>query len=149
MIRTRFSIQPTEMKTEPRETLFRVANLAQAHMAIHAAEESGLFPLLLSPPNTPAFMGTPWWLAMMRCLRTEGVAFADILDCGSSAGHAVAALGHGQKQILFSDRSPQTKAVHLLAASLDAQVHSFLPASCDLTGCVTLEQARKALGTLT
>ncbi|MCE0745122.1 hypothetical protein LWC05_14695 [Acetobacter sicerae] len=108
---------------------FLVSTLREAFGALRAAQAHGCSDIILiSPPGAAAFMGAPWWMAMMAQLRSlqeadrASLPFIDVLDCGSQAGRAVSALTRGQKHIVFDPASPQRKAVEMLAASLGATV---------------------------
>lgn len=76
-------------------TRIRIHGADHMRAALEAARELGRAPVLLSPPATLAGIG--WWLQLMALARAEfpDVAFEGVLDCGPSAGTALAAIRYG------------------------------------------------------
>ena len=89
--------------------------------------------VFLSPPGAAAYMGSGWWMELIRQLRLlemkqkHRVDFIDILDCGHQVGRAVTALGAGQTHLVLAATAPQYRAVTLLARSLGAVIYPDRP----------------------
>lgn len=75
----------------------RVHSLAHARFALTAAREYGCAVRLLSPCGVGGFAGIGWWRELVEMARAEfpGQTFEATLDCGPSAGMALAALRAG------------------------------------------------------
>jgi 2'-5' RNA ligase len=110
-----------------------IASLPEARAAIEAARSSGVVAELESPPDAASIYGVLWFAELNRTLLAEfpDVTFTLMLDCGSRADLAHAALVEGIKRIRFSGHPEAAKALQDIAqqsgAELVASPTSILP----------------------
>ncbi|MFT8676709.1 MAG: hypothetical protein ABF791_12715, partial [Acetobacter sp.] len=91
----------------------------------------------ISPPGAGAFMGAPWWLALMRDLgRATTLPFVHLLDCGASPAHALVALNHGQTLAVLAGDDRQAMAVRATFMQAGATLLAHSPPSFDLIRAV-------------
>ncbi len=78
-----------------------VHNLTQTQAALRASARTGRTLVLNSAPGAAQFLGTGYFLAMIAAARrlVPGAASVALLDCGSAAGLALAALASGAEAI--------------------------------------------------
>jgi hypothetical protein len=89
--------------------------------------------VLLSPPGFALTAGCGFWRALIALGHNEfpGQIEADILDCASAPGHAMAALRAGCKHIVMAPASPAFPAVSSAAAGIGAVVLPERPFAVD------------------
>jgi hypothetical protein len=107
-----------------------VHSAADARLALSVGQ-----PLtLLSAPGAALYAGCGWWQALVRQARVEfsAVPMADILDCGGSAGQALAALRIRQRHLVLSPAAPGWDAVAAIAAEQGGSVLHVPPSALDL-----------------
>src|SRR5438067_1322522 len=81
--------------------------LAHAVAALGAAAEAGRAVVLTSPPDAGIYAGPGWFREVLRAAR-EAVPAAQssaLLDCGSDAGAAMAAIRAGVEAVVFAGRA--------------------------------------------
>ncbi|MCQ8240873.1 hypothetical protein [Rhizosaccharibacter radicis] len=100
-------------------------------VAAHAEVEGVL---LLSPPGAGAFMGVPWWRAMMAVLAAgqSGVPFDHVLDCGHDVAAALEAIRAGQRLLVLDHAAAQEDTVRRRAEARNGVCLSARPAAFDL-----------------
>ena len=115
-------------------TAITVHSLRQAKAAAAAAADTGRPILLLSAAGAAATAGPAWFEAVLRMASHvfPGAAIEGVLDCGDTAGYALAALRHGLKGIRYD--GPGFEAVADIAAQLGATVLRERPRALDLAG---------------
>lgn len=99
-------------------------------------EATALAPFgFLSAPGAAAFMGAPWWQALVRQIEQEtGHRYFDLLDCGNSVGHAALARTQGQKNVILEGQSRGAVAAGVLYQASGGVLFPARPPSFDLTG---------------
>ena len=77
--------------------------LADALAALQAAAERNIDITLVSPAGAAAYGGPAWFRELVAQAgdAVPGAAFDSVLDCGSAAGHALAAIREGVSGIWF------------------------------------------------
>jgi hypothetical protein len=95
-----------------------------------AALAPGLPVTLLSAPGAGAVGGALWWRALMRLARPGEADGPDILDCGTDAGAALAALRAGQRVLVLCGAT--APLVTGAAATIGALVLEKAPPALDL-----------------
>jgi hypothetical protein len=95
----------------------------------------GLPVVLLSAEGAAGFAGCGWWRALVgqACADFPTTACTDILDCADAAGLAMAALRHGQRQLVLWPTTPGFAAVSAAARALGCDVLPVRPAALDLS----------------
>ena len=112
---------------------FIVHDLAQARAALAAAEaDTGI--VLASAPGAAGYLGAGYWRALEDRLRAEfpAAGFLGLLDCGESAGDALAALRAGVKAVRLSGPAEAVARVSAIAAEQGALVIPETGLACDL-----------------
>ncbi len=99
MIRTPSSGKMVCHGAASRRVTFMVGALAEGRRALAIGRELGVLPVLLSPPGAAAWMGSPWWMALMAALRAgpEGTGLEETgAEETDAEGSDAAAAGPGQ-----------------------------------------------------
>lgn len=101
-----------------------ICSLNQAVAALNAACETATPVLLLSPQGAAASTGAALFKSLTDHATEEFPDFAFIaaLDCGSDAGHALAAIREGVKAIVLSEDCPARSRVNEIARQKGVQV---------------------------
>jgi hypothetical protein len=78
--------------------------LADALAALQAAAERNIDITLVSPAGATAYGGPAWFRELVSQAReaVPSATFDSVLDCGTEAGHALAAIRTGVEAICFS-----------------------------------------------
>ena len=129
---------------KPRETrAVLVHEIADARAALAAGRALGLGVVLVSPASGAASLGAGWWQAMLRQMATEypEVQVAAILDCGTRAELAQAALRQGLVEICYRGPAAVARKLADIASQHGARLHRRLPQALDLTGVADREAA--------
>lgn len=89
---------------------------------------------LLSAAGAGIHAGALWWKALVDAARTEFplVDVVDVLDCGDSAGAAMAALRVGIKHLIVWDSASGRAAFTRMAERRRGTVHPLAPPALDL-----------------
>ena len=121
-----------------------VRNLAQAEAALEAAGPDGV--LLLSAPGAASWPGGAVQAALVRAaaLRRPGARHAAALDCGGSAGLALAALRQGWRLLVLAPDAPGREQVAGAAAAAGARLLAERPAALDPDGLDLRRPAARA-----
>ena len=111
-----------------------IHGLKHARTACTAARAAGMPVELHSAPNAVASLGPHWF---QKILEEIGAEFPDlriegILDCGTSAGSALAALRQGLRRIRFSGNRKATEKIRDIARQQAAFVDTRWPRALDL-----------------
>lgn len=122
---------------EPRRIV--VHDLAQAEAALAAACACDRSVVLESAPGAGAAMGAPWFRHMIlrAAVAQPGARFTVLLDCGTAAGYALAALRDGAGRIRLAAPPELLARVRAVADDLGASVEDGAeprPPALDLLG---------------
>jgi 2'-5' RNA ligase len=106
-----------------------IASLPEARAALAAAKSRSAAAELESPPEAASIYGVLWFAELNRALLAEfpDVPFTLTLDCGTRADLAHAALGEGIKRIRVGGHPEASKALHDIAAQMDAELVASRP----------------------
>jgi fructose/tagatose bisphosphate aldolase len=101
-----------------------VHSLDHARAALAAARDLGIPVILVSPPAFAAYAGAGFFERMIAAAREgfEDVEMTAVLDCGSAAGHALAALRTGVNVVAIRLGSQDHERMAEIAASYGATV---------------------------
>ena len=128
---------------------FIVHDLHQARAALTAAAAADVRVTLRSPPGAAHYQGIGYFAALIEAGKAEvpSVTFDAVLDCGESAGLALAALRTGIKTIALTGHPDIVARVADIAAQVGARIETAAPsAPFDLgRGSDPLEAARAYL----
>lgn len=115
---------------------FIVQDLIQGRSALIAAAEFGVAPVLASAPGAAGYLGAGTWRALEDLWREEfpETPFLGLLDCGDSAGDALAALRAGVKALRLDGRAETVAKIAAMAETLGATVNPETGPACDLAG---------------
>ncbi len=109
-------------------------DLPQARAAVAQADAIGAPVELRSPPNGAAIIGPGAFKAIADDLAQThpGAASSMILDCGTNAGLALAALRHGCKDICVDVRAETHAKIAAMAQAQSARLHGPVEIVLDL-----------------
>ena len=109
-------------------------DLPQARAAVAQADAIGAPVELRSPPNGAAIIGPGAFKAIADDLAQThpGAASSMILDCGTNAGLAMAALRHGCKDICVDVRAQTYAKIAAMAQAQSARLHDPVEIVLDL-----------------
>ena len=109
-------------------------DLPQARAAVAQADAIGAPVELRSPPNGAAIIGPGAFKAIADDLAQThpGAASSMILDCGTNAGLALAALRHGCKDICVDVRAETHAKIAAMAQAQSARLHDPVEIVLDL-----------------
>ena len=105
--------------------------LAHAVAALGAAAEAGRAVVLASPPDAGIYAGPGWFREVVRAAR-EAVPAAQssaLLDCGSDAGAAMAAIRAGVEAVVFTGRADVAARLGDIATQAGARLLTARPAA--------------------
>lgn len=121
-------------KSEKRPHAVIIHGLSHARVACLVAGECHVAIELHSAPNAAASLGPHWFQKILEEIETEfpDLQVSAILDCGSSAGFAMAALRQGIRHIRFSGRGQTLEKIRDMAHQQKAIVHTRWPKALDL-----------------
>jgi hypothetical protein len=108
-----------------------IHSLAHAVAALGAAAEAGRAVVLASPPDAGIYAGPGWFREVLRAAR-EAVPAAQssaLLDCGSDAGAAMAAIRAGIDAIVFTGRADVAARLGDIATQAGARLLTARPAA--------------------
>jgi hypothetical protein len=107
---------------------------AEAAAALQLAGDAPV--LLLSAPGAAGTLGPGGWLALVGAARAAapGATVQDVLCCGDSPGHALAALRAGCRRLVLDPGCPAFPAVQAAAAECGATLLPARPPALDLAG---------------
>jgi hypothetical protein len=113
---------------------FIIHDLAQGRAALSAASEAGLGPVLASAPGAAGYLGAGTWRALEELWRREfpETQFLALLDCGDSAGDALAALRAGVTALRLDSHAGTVAKIAAMAEALGATVNPETGPACDL-----------------
>jgi hypothetical protein len=106
-----------------------VHTTSEAAAALEAAAETACPVALNSPPNASHWLGSGYFLAMIAAARREvpeAISIA-VLDCGTSAGHALAALAAGVEAVRVSAPRPVLAKIRQIATKHRALLFGSFP----------------------
>jgi hypothetical protein len=111
-----------------------VHSLDQARAAVECAAGLHRPVVLLSGPGAAGYAGCGWWRALIEAatLGRDAAMWSDLLDCGDSAGYAMAALRVGQRGVILAPETPALPAVRAASLVLGATLLTERPAALDL-----------------
>ena len=98
-----------------------VHSLAEAREALASGATT-----LASAPNAGSYAGAPWFKSLIEQVKSEfpGSPGEAVLDCGTDAGAALAALRLGLKRIVFTGHPDARARLAAIAQSLGAALES-------------------------
>jgi hypothetical protein len=104
--------------------------LAHAAAALSAAAEAGRLVTLASAPDAGVYGGPGWFREMIAAARTAipGAECSALLDCGSDAGAAQAAISAGVEAIVFTGRADVAARLTDIAGQAGARLRTERPA---------------------
>ena len=108
-----------------------IHSLAHAVAALGAAAEAGRAVVLASPPDAGIYAGPGWFREVLRAAR-EAVPAAQssaLLDCGSDAGAAMAAIRAGVEAVVFTGRADVAARLGDIATQAGARLLTARPAA--------------------
>ena len=108
-----------------------IHSLGHAVAALGAAAEAGRAVVLASPPDAGIYAGPGWFREVLRAAR-EAVPvaqFSALLDCGSDAGAAMAAVRAGVEAIVFTGRADVAARLGDIATQAGARLLTARPAA--------------------
>ena len=108
-----------------------IHSLAHAVAVLNAAAEAGRAVVLASPPDAGIYAGPGWFREVLRAAR-EAVPAAQssaLLDCGSDAGAAMAAIRAGIDAIVFTGRADVAARLGDIATQAGARLLTARPAA--------------------
>jgi hypothetical protein len=113
---------------------FVVHDLAQGRAALAAATEAGASPVLASAPGAAGYLGAGTWRALEELWREAfpETPFLGLLDCGDSAGDALAALRAGVRALCLEGPDEIVARIADLAGAQGAAVNPATGPACDL-----------------
>jgi hypothetical protein len=115
-----------------------VHSLDHARSALTAAQETGQFVVLDSPPSGALSLGAPVFLAIIEAAAKDapGARFEAVLDCGDAPGAALGALRAGVPVIRLAASAPIFAKIADIARKMSARAESEPPAGevLDLAG---------------
>jgi len=113
-----------------------VHSRGHARAALSAARDLGTEVILASPPGFAAYGGAGFFAHMIATAREglEDVPHDAVLDCGSGAGHALAALREGVTSIAIRLPKERKKRLAEIAATYGAEIRSPIRGALDLLG---------------
>lgn len=102
----------------------RVHGLKDALRATAMAQELDVAMTLISAPNAAASLGPAWFRNIVSALELAypNAQVDTVLDCGDSAGYALAALRAGVKAVQLSGRRPTVEKIEEIASSYGARL---------------------------
>ena len=101
-----------------------IHSLAHAVVALNAAAEAGRPIVLASTPDAGIYAGPAWFRETLEAAReaVPEARFTPILDCGTDAGAAMAAIRAGVEAIVFSGRTDVAARLADIAAQAGARL---------------------------
>ena len=116
--------QKATRKSVARRRAVRVHGLGDAMLAGSVAQELGVAITLFSAPNAVASLGPAWFRYIVRDVERAypGLDVEAVLDCGDTAGYALAALRAGIRIIRFSGSPPTVRKIKDIAGSYGARL---------------------------
>lgn len=111
-----------------------IHDLGHARAALAAAADMGVAVELWSAPGAAAYAGAGWFDALVRLARQDhpDADVQAVLDCGSRADLAQAALRQGLRGICFHGSKAAAARLADIAAQHDATLHRRRPNTLDL-----------------
>lgn len=118
----------------PHVPAIRVHSLREARIALAVARDLDRPVTLVSAAGAAGHAGAGWWRALVETARKEypDVAMTTILDCGDSAGDALACLREGVERIAFRGRADVAAKLREIAAQTSTAMVDALPDGLDL-----------------
>lgn len=107
-----------------RQRAVRMYGLADARRAAEIANELGVAMTLFSAPDAGAHMGPAWFRNIVSQLERTfpDLDFEAVLDCGDTAGYALAALRAGVRTIRFSGNASTVRKIEDIAGTYGARL---------------------------
>jgi hypothetical protein len=120
-----------------------IHSLDHARAALAAADRLCCPIVLQSAEGAGAYAGAGWFLAVVAAARADypAVACEAVLDCGSQAGVALAALRGGCPTIVFQGDRKLRRKITAIAAAHGARLADAAPDALDLARCPDPETA--------
>ncbi len=102
-----------------------VRDWAETRAALQAARSQGRAVFLCSPPGASSWLGAGWWAALQEKAGGEfpDVDFVLALDCGDSAGDAMAAIRAGVKALIFTGENDAALKLDNMAAQSASRLY--------------------------
>lgn len=124
----------TPTASRPRAVV--IHEIADARAALAAAAALRVPVLLLSAPSGAASLGAGWWQALVRRMTVEypDVQFTALLDCGTRADLAQAALRQGLSDLCYRGPAATARRLSDIADQLGARLVRRRPKALDLMG---------------
>ncbi len=109
-------------------------DLAQARLALAAAETAGACVHLLTPPGGAHYAGIGFYGAIRRIAAAERphASFCMTLDCGDDPALAISALGEGWRSLILAAGKRAQAKVGEIASGLGATIVRRRPPAFDL-----------------